>query len=563
MTARAVASLAELVELGLPLVAPGGVLVAWKRTPLNEELDNAEGALAALRAGPVGRAERGPRPREPPPGDRSTRRSHRRPLPARPRGASPPAPLIRSGCAPRSVGPPLRYPPSDARRRPLRHPRERGGTRRGPRPIPSVDEVWHLGDVVGYGPDPDEVVARLRELGAIGVRGNHDAAALGGREIESLQRGRAPGHGVDPCDDRGRHEAWLAAQPETLEREGVLLVHGSPRDPIWEYVTSTPVARAAMAAMETRAGLHGHTHLPDRLHRGRRTAGDDEPGVGLAAGLRWPAGPAQPRQRRPAPRRHPDVRLDAARHRRRDAPPGGARPTTSAEVQAAMTDASACRSASWRACRTACRPVIGGRRPITGRKPGDRRVRVERHHSPYFRYTGPGQLTAKAAASAPTTSMGRFNARLEARAPRPAPGERGGDRRAASQEEGPGDLQLGRHLVLRLRDRGDPPRVHPGGRRWLAFQFSIPVSIAIAVLLGIVAFSYRQVCYAYPHRRRLVLGLQGELRASGLARRRLRAADRLHADRRGVHVVRGGADRLGGTGDARLDGRRSASRPSG
>ena len=50
--------------------------------------------------------------------------------------------------------------------------------------IPSVDEVWHLGDVVGYGPDPDEVVARLRELGAIGVRGNHDAAALGGREIE-------------------------------------------------------------------------------------------------------------------------------------------------------------------------------------------------------------------------------------------------------------------------------------------------------------------------------------------------------------------------------------------
>ena len=57
--------------------------------------------------------------------------------------------------------------------------------------------------------------------------------------------------------------------------------------------------------------------------------------------------------------------------------------------------------------------MSGGRRPISGRKPGDKRVRVERHHSPYFRYTGPGQLTAKAAASAPTTSMGRFNARLK------------------------------------------------------------------------------------------------------------------------------------------------------
>src|SRR5204863_4127113 len=48
----------------------------------------------------------------------------------------------------------------------------------------SVDAVWHLGDIVGYGPDPDAVVARLAEVSAIGVRGNHDAAAVGGREIE-------------------------------------------------------------------------------------------------------------------------------------------------------------------------------------------------------------------------------------------------------------------------------------------------------------------------------------------------------------------------------------------
>ncbi len=53
VTARAVASLAELVELALPLLAPGGVLVAWKRTPLEIELAEAEGALRALRAGPV------------------------------------------------------------------------------------------------------------------------------------------------------------------------------------------------------------------------------------------------------------------------------------------------------------------------------------------------------------------------------------------------------------------------------------------------------------------------------------------------------------------------------
>jgi len=128
--------------------------------------------------------------------------------------------------------------------------------------IPSVDEVWHLGDVVGYGPHPDEVVGRLRDLGAVGVRGNHDAAALGGREIESFNVDARRAMEWTRATIADETKAWLAAQPETLEREGFLLVHGSPRDPIWEYVTSTPVARAAMAAMETRAGLHGHTHLP-------------------------------------------------------------------------------------------------------------------------------------------------------------------------------------------------------------------------------------------------------------------------------------------------------------
>src|SRR3954449_1367801 len=128
--------------------------------------------------------------------------------------------------------------------------------------IPSVDEVWHLGDVVGYGPEPEQVVARLRDLGAHGVRGNHDAAAAGGPEIESFnvdaRRAMEWTRGTISAETR----TWLAALPERLEREDFTLVHGSPRDPIWEYVTSTPVARAGIAAMETPFGLHGHTHVP-------------------------------------------------------------------------------------------------------------------------------------------------------------------------------------------------------------------------------------------------------------------------------------------------------------
>ena len=128
--------------------------------------------------------------------------------------------------------------------------------------VPSVDELWHLGDVVGYGPDPDAVVARLRDLGARGVRGNHDAAAVGGPEIESfnVDARRAMEWTRTVISDETR--AWLSSLPERLEREEITLVHGSPRDPTWEYVTTTPVARAGIAALTTPVGLNGHTHVP-------------------------------------------------------------------------------------------------------------------------------------------------------------------------------------------------------------------------------------------------------------------------------------------------------------
>jgi len=128
--------------------------------------------------------------------------------------------------------------------------------------VPSVDEVWQLGDIVGYGPDPDEVVGRLREIDARGVRGNHDAAAIGGLGIESFnvdaRRAMEWTRAVLSDDTK----AWLRALPERLELEALTLVHGSPRDPIWEYVTTGPVARAGIAAMPTASGLNGHTHVP-------------------------------------------------------------------------------------------------------------------------------------------------------------------------------------------------------------------------------------------------------------------------------------------------------------
>jgi diadenosine tetraphosphatase ApaH/serine/threonine PP2A family protein phosphatase len=128
--------------------------------------------------------------------------------------------------------------------------------------MPSVDAIWQLGDVVGYGPDPDGVVDRLREVGATGVRGNHDAAALGELDTEAFNIDARRAMEWTRSTIGGDALAWLGGLPEQAELEGFTLVHGSPRDPIWEYVTSTPVARAGIAAMSTESGFHGHTHVP-------------------------------------------------------------------------------------------------------------------------------------------------------------------------------------------------------------------------------------------------------------------------------------------------------------
>jgi diadenosine tetraphosphatase ApaH/serine/threonine PP2A family protein phosphatase len=128
--------------------------------------------------------------------------------------------------------------------------------------IGQVDAIWHLGDIVGYGPDPDRVVARLTAVGAAGVRGNHDAAACGGPEIEWFNPEAREAMEWTRRVISASTRAWLAALPDRLVDDRFTLVHGSPRDPIWEYVTSVPVARANLAVLATPIGLHGHTHIP-------------------------------------------------------------------------------------------------------------------------------------------------------------------------------------------------------------------------------------------------------------------------------------------------------------
>jgi predicted phosphodiesterase len=126
----------------------------------------------------------------------------------------------------------------------------------------SIDALWHLGDIVGYGPDPDGVVARLAELGAIGVRGNHDAAAIGGDEIEQFNPEARAAMIWTRAAISDATRSWLAALPARRTDGELTLVHGSPRDPTWEYVTTAAAARLSLEALTTAHGLNGHTHVP-------------------------------------------------------------------------------------------------------------------------------------------------------------------------------------------------------------------------------------------------------------------------------------------------------------
>jgi predicted phosphodiesterase len=128
--------------------------------------------------------------------------------------------------------------------------------------VGAVDAIWHLGDIVGYGPDPDGVVERLTEKGAIGVRGNHDAAAAGGNEIDWINTDARTAMEWTRQAISAPTLAWLRALPERREEADFTLVHGSPLDPTWEYVTTTGAARENLAAITTTHGLNGHTHVP-------------------------------------------------------------------------------------------------------------------------------------------------------------------------------------------------------------------------------------------------------------------------------------------------------------
>jgi len=129
--------------------------------------------------------------------------------------------------------------------------------------LPAVDAIWVMGDTVGYGPDPADTLALLRERRAWLVAGNHDRAVATGEGLALFNAAAR--------EAAKRHRDWLSAEdrdvlgamPLTLDpAPGYTICHGSPRDPLWEYVFDARAARFAMAGLVVARCCVGHTHVP-------------------------------------------------------------------------------------------------------------------------------------------------------------------------------------------------------------------------------------------------------------------------------------------------------------
>jgi len=130
------------------------------------------------------------------------------------------------------------------------------------RALGEIDQLWCLGDIVGYGPRPNECVDRLAALKHLAVAGNHDHAAIGKIGVEDFNpfAALAAQWTTDALADATRE--YLAALP-TIQTSGEFtLVHGSPRGPIWEYLLTVASATVSFDHFGGPFCLVGHTHVP-------------------------------------------------------------------------------------------------------------------------------------------------------------------------------------------------------------------------------------------------------------------------------------------------------------
>ncbi|MFH1559834.1 MAG: metallophosphoesterase family protein [Chloroflexota bacterium] len=132
-----------------------------------------------------------------------------------------------------------------------------------------VDEVWCLGDIVGYGPDPVACIDAILGMNHVSVAGNHDLASAGKVSLADFNPYAAATFRWTASQLSPVQILHMANLPLRIERYPFTLVHGSPRDPIWEYLLSLDEAQACFDHFTTPYCLVGHSHIPSIFRHGK------------------------------------------------------------------------------------------------------------------------------------------------------------------------------------------------------------------------------------------------------------------------------------------------------
>jgi diadenosine tetraphosphatase ApaH/serine/threonine PP2A family protein phosphatase len=182
------------------------------------------------------------------------------------------------------------------------------------------DVVWCLGDLVGYGPRPNECCVLVEERADLCLIGNHDLGVLGRLDLDDFSYDAAASARwtAEVLEERPRE--FLESLDPQAGRDDVALFHASARDPVWEYVLTPFAALASFAAVETRVILVGHSHvalaftLADQRLETAITPGGTEIDLSTAGG-RWILNPGSVGQPRDGDPRAAYLLLDEERQR--------------------------------------------------------------------------------------------------------------------------------------------------------------------------------------------------------------------------------------------------------
>src|SRR5919205_4293806 len=124
-----------------------------------------------------------------------------------------------------------------------------------------ADEIWCLGDTVGYGPRPNRCCSVVRERAGLSLAGNHDLAVIGVLPIGDFNGDAAAAARWTQEVLEPKARAFLEPLEPTAERPGVQLFHGSPIDPVWDYVLSEAAAYLSFRVTDAPLVLVGHSHV--------------------------------------------------------------------------------------------------------------------------------------------------------------------------------------------------------------------------------------------------------------------------------------------------------------